>query len=164
MDPETMLRTTPIKVRLDNLLIFSGCSIAFATFIFFFSAGTSYFSFHWAPVTAILTIILHTTVLVVSRRRRASPDASTYPHVIMRPAIALVAFLAMMWLITTIFMIVGLIVPDPYQRYGGIRVKVMIWSQFVLAVIETGVLGVFAFQSVRVRKLFEADGENQIQI
>jgi hypothetical protein len=84
----------------------------------------------------------------------------------MRPAIALVAFLAVMWLITTIFMIVGLIVPEPYQRYGGLRVKVMIWSQFVLTVIETGVLGVFAFQSLRVRKLFEADGpgENQIQI
>jgi hypothetical protein len=156
------------RVRSDseNILILTGSSIALSTLVFFFACAASSFSYDFAPPVSLITIIYHATILILSRRRRNidSPDASRYSHAIMRPAIGLAGFLFVAWLITISFMIVGLITFEPSRWYDPTNRLVKLWAQFILAVVETGVMLSIVIQGGRARRNVQLASERQVQI
>jgi hypothetical protein len=147
--------------RSETIITLTGTSIALSVLIFFFSCVSSSFSFDFGPPVAILTIIYHVTILILSRRNRNSPNASPYPT--KRPAIGLAAFLFLVWSITVVFMVVSLVkFMSPFWNF---QYLVKLWAQFILAVGETGVMLSIVLISRRARRSLEAaEGAGQIQI
>jgi|ERR1700722_5930985 len=155
-------RPTTDQTRAENIITLTGTSIALSTLIFFFSCVTSSFSFDFGPPVAILTIIYHITILNLTRRNRNSPDPSPYPTE--RPAIGLAAFLFFVWSITVAFMLVSLKAFTSPAR-DGIHYFVKVLAQFILAVVEMGVMLAIVLLSTCTRRRMEAaEREGQIQI
>jgi hypothetical protein len=87
----------------------------------------------------------------------------------MRPSIGLAAFLALMWIVTTAFMTVSLILFEHDNQYWrGNRYLVTLWAQFVLAIMETVCMLTLVVLCTRARRSIDAaaaaEPERQIQI
>jgi hypothetical protein len=137
-------------------------SIALSTIIFFFASRTLTFPIEFARPVSLLTIIYHIAILLFSYCHRNSLDSSHY--LISRPSIRLAAFLLIAWLITVGFTIAILVVfgePRPWIPFY----RVSMWTQLVLALIETGIM----MSIVRVCKIARksiggAESDGRIQI
>jgi hypothetical protein len=154
---------------LENILTLTAISIGLSSLIYF-SADTLPFPFDFARQVALLTIVYHSVVLILSHFRHSpTQDASNYEsdgresHMIMRPAIGIATFLVAVWLVVIVLMITNLIfhfISDPWW-WGGVQLLERIWAQFVLGMVETGVLMYMLIQCRRARR---ADSEGRVQI
>jgi hypothetical protein len=155
------------KIRLENVLILTGCSIALSTIILSLSPNASYLSYLFTPAVAFQTFAYHCIILILPRLPRfrsdsLNPVASPYPHSVMRPAIGLAGFLCLAWLTATGLSIAGLLVNNgtPWWRTN----LVIACIHLVMVVLETAVMVAIMVQAVLARRSIESEQEGGIQI
>jgi hypothetical protein len=162
-----MSQSPAVKIRLENILVLTGCSIALSTIVFSLSSNVSYISYLFTPPVAMQTVIYHFIVLIIPhlscfRRNPSNSEAAPppFPHAIMRPAIGLAGFLCVAWLTAAGLSIAGIFTNNS-SSWWHMNV-VIAWIHFVLAVVETGVMVAIVVQAALARKSMEQEGGIQI--